>query len=221
MRRIILLAIPIIGTILLLKPASTYLNKQSSVDPAKLLSKYDITATFGQFHGTKITVPLLGFVANDQSATETNVLSSKSEKKKGKRIEIDLSKQKLYAYEGSKKVHSFLVSTGKWGRTPTGEFRIWTKLQYALMTGGSKALNTYYYLPNVPNTMYFYNRDVPKYQGYGIHGAYWHNNFGHPMSHGCINMKIEDSKTLFDWATQETADNGGTKIVIYGTAPTS
>lgn len=95
------------------------------------------------------------------------------------------------------------------------------------MKGGSKLLGTYYDLPNVPNTMYFYNAQIPKSRGYGIHGAYWHNNFGHPMSHGCINLSIPDSKTLYDWATPvwtanttlASSDNPGTAIKIYGNAP--
>ena len=51
-----------------------------------------------------------------------------------------------------------------------------------------------YYLPQVPYTMYFY-------KGYAIHGTYWHNNFGHPMSHGCVNMRTDDAAWLFNWAS--------------------
>ena len=117
-------------------------------------------------------------------------------------IEIDLSEQRLNMKEGDKTVGSFLVSTGKWAPTPQGEWRIWTKLRYTRMTGGSKALGTYYNLPNVPYVMYYY-------QGYGIHGAYWHNNFGHPMSHGCVNMKPEEAGIVFNWA------DIGTKVVVH------
>lgn len=112
-------------------------------------------------------------------------------------IEIDLSEQVLNMREGDNIVGRFLVSTGKWSRTPTGTWRIWTKLRYTRMRGGSKALGTYYNLPNVPYTMYYY-------QGYGIHGAYWHNNFGHPMSHGCVNMKPEEAGIVFNWASVGT-----------------
>ena len=52
-------------------------------------------------------------------------------------------------------------------------------------------------LPNVPYTMYFY-------KGYGIHGTYWHHNFGHPMSHGCVNMRTSDAAWLFNWASVGT-----------------
>jgi lipoprotein-anchoring transpeptidase ErfK/SrfK len=57
-----------------------------------------------------------------------------------------------------------------------------------------------YYLPNVPYVMYFY-------EGYGLHGTYWHNNFGHPMSHGCVNFTIEDAGWLFDFASVGTVVN--------------
>jgi hypothetical protein len=96
------------------------------------------------------------------------------------------------------------------------------------MEGGSQELGTYYYLPNVPFTMFFANDEIPKWRGYGIHGTYWHNNFGHPMSHGCINMKTEEVEQLFYWALPDlrgktsiyaSEDNPGTPIVIYGEAP--
>lgn len=212
MKAIFAVAVPIIGALLLIKPATNYLNRQSSINPSSNLLTYS-TDTSGTFHRNLVNIP-----APEQ---ESDVLGSKSGSSKNKRIDVDLTSQKLYAYEGNKKVYSFLVSTGKWGPTPTGEFKIWTKLTSTLMTGGSKALGTYYYLPNVPYTMYFYNNNVPKYKGYGIHGAYWHNNFGHPMSHGCINMKSEEAKVLFNWASSESKDSSGTKIVIYGTAPRS
>lgn len=145
-----------------------------------------------------------------------------------KKIFIDLTNQRLYAFQGNQLVYNFLVSTGKWGRTPTGLFQIWVKLRYTLMSGGSKELNTYYYLPNVPYVMYFYNDRIPKIRGYGIHGTYWHNNFGHPMSHGCINMKTEEVAQLYHWAEPDlrgrssiyaSSDNPGTPVIIFGTAP--
>ena len=133
-------------------------------------------------------------------------------------IEVDLSEQKLKAWEGNNLFLETLVSTGKWTRTPTGEFRIWTKFKYAKMSGGSKALRTYYYLPNVPYIMYFKG-------GFGLHGTYWHNNFGSPMSHGCVNLPIPIAEKLYYWTTpvvsqgqnsvRSTDDNPGTRIVIH------
>jgi lipoprotein-anchoring transpeptidase ErfK/SrfK len=110
-------------------------------------------------------------------------------------IDIDLSDQMLYAYIGENVVNSFLVSTGTW-RTPTviGEFHIWVKYRYADMRGPG------YYLPDVPFTMYFF-------KGYGIHGTYWHDNFGTPMSHGCVNMRTSEAGWLFDFASVGTLVN--------------
>ncbi|PWB52398.1 MAG: hypothetical protein C3F13_11595 [Anaerolineales bacterium] len=93
-----------------------------------------------------------------------------------------------YAYEGDQIVASFLVSTGTWQHpTVTGQFHIYVKYVYADMAGPG------YYLPDVPYVMYFYS-------GYGLHGTYWHSNFGTPMSHGCINLTIPDAEWLFYWA---------------------
>jgi lipoprotein-anchoring transpeptidase ErfK/SrfK len=103
-------------------------------------------------------------------------------------IDIDLSEQRLYAYEGETIVGSFLVSTGlPYTPTPVGRFAVWIKLLYDDMSGPG------YYLPDVPYTMYFY-------KDYGIHGTYWHSNFGTPMSHGCVNMVTEEARWLFNWS---------------------
>ena len=137
-------------------------------------------------------------------------------------IKVDLATQHLFAYEDDRLMYNFPVSTGKWGKTPTGTFHIWVKLRATRMTGGSGA--DFYDLPNVPYTMFFSNNDVPSSMGYSIHGAYWHNNFGHTMSHGCVNMRIEDAAILFSWANPPTTgysthvskENPGTEVIIYG-----
>lgn len=144
-----------------------------------------------------------------------------------KRIHIDLTRQRLYAYEGPRQVYDFPISSGKWYPTPTGEFRIWVKLRATRMSGGNPAAGTYYNLPNVPYVMFFYNDEIAKSRGFGLHGTYWHNNFGHPMSHGCVNMRTEDAQILYNWTTPTvtksttyaTADDPGTVISIYGKAP--
>lgn len=107
-------------------------------------------------------------------------------------IEVNLSEQRLYAWEGDVLLNSFLVSTGTWAHpTVTGTFKIWNKTAIQAMSGPG------YYLPNVPWVMYFY-------EDYGIHGTYWHNNFGTPMSHGCVNMTIPDAEWLYNWASYGT-----------------
>jgi lipoprotein-anchoring transpeptidase ErfK/SrfK len=111
----------------------------------------------------------------------------------GKQIIVDLSDQRVYAYENGQLVRNVLVSTGLWGTpTVTGDFSIYRKYDAQLMTGPG------YYLPGVPWVMYFY-------EGYSLHGTYWHNNFGQPMSHGCVNMPTPEAEWLYHWAPIGTA----------------
>jgi LysM repeat protein len=112
-------------------------------------------------------------------------------------IDVDLSSQRLYAYQGNGVVRSMVVSTGiSRYPTPPGRFRIYSKYPSVTMSGPG------YYLPGVPHTMFFY-------KGYAIHGTYWHNNFGTPMSHGCINLTRGDAAWLYSWAPV------GTSVVIH------
>jgi lipoprotein-anchoring transpeptidase ErfK/SrfK len=110
-------------------------------------------------------------------------------------IDVNLSEQAVYAYQGQVLVNSFIVSTGVAAHpTVTGEYRIYVKYRYANMVGPG------YNLPNVPYTQYFY-------EGYGLHGTYWHHNFGHPMSHGCVNLRTEDAGWLYNWDVVGTVVN--------------
>jgi lipoprotein-anchoring transpeptidase ErfK/SrfK len=110
-------------------------------------------------------------------------------------IDVDLSDQRLTAYEGDTPVHSFLVSSGLPGTpTPVGQFRIWIKLRYDDMAGAD------YYIEDVPFVMYFH-------EGYGLHGVTWHGNFGHAMSHGCVNLPTEEAEWLFGFADVGTLVN--------------
>jgi lipoprotein-anchoring transpeptidase ErfK/SrfK len=110
-------------------------------------------------------------------------------------IDINLSTQQLFAYEGDGIVRTFIVSTGV-SSTPTvtGKYKIYARYLSANMHGPG------YFLPDVPYTMYFY-------KSYGIHGTYWHNNFGTPMSHGCVNMSIPDAEWIYYWSTFGTVVN--------------
>lgn len=110
-------------------------------------------------------------------------------------IDVDLSQQTAYAFTGDEMVRSFVVSTGTWMHpTVTGSYSIYVKYRYADMYGPD------YYLPDVPYVMYFY-------KGYGLHGTYWHNNFGVPMSHGCVNFTTEDAGWVFDFTRVGTIVN--------------
>jgi LysM repeat protein len=111
----------------------------------------------------------------------------------GKQIVVDLSEQSVYVYQNGTLLRQFLVSTGL-PATPTvqGNFTVQRKYVSTRMTGPG------YDLPGVPYTMYFY-------QGYALHGTYWHSNFGQPMSHGCVNMRTPDAEWLYQFAPVGTA----------------
>lgn len=110
-------------------------------------------------------------------------------------IEVDLSDQALYAYEGDTLINSFSVSTGAWETpTVTGIYKIYIKLRASAMRGEG------YYLPDVPYVMFFY-------KDYGIHGTYWHDSFGTPVSHGCVNMTISDAEWLYQFVQVGTVVN--------------
>lgn len=111
----------------------------------------------------------------------------------GKWIDVNVTNQTITAYEGGVALKTVLVSTGL-PRTPTvlGTYAIQRKYTAVRMTGGTPGFD-YYDLPNVPYSMFFF-------QGYAIHGTYWHTNFGHPMSHGCVNLPTDEAKWFFEWA---------------------
>ena len=144
-----------------------------------------------------------------------------------KHIYVDLSQQRLYAYQGNSLFMNVPIASGLYNPTPTGDFKIWVWLRYTRMTGGSGA--DYYNLPNVPYVMYFYNDSVLKQWGYSLHGEYWYpySGLGTPRSHGCVNMSIPDAQKLYYWSnpsitgsvTYPTADYQGPTITIYGKTP--
>jgi len=189
----------------LIKPCANTLSCKESL---KLEVNNSEVATFG---GQKLTPPKID-------------LSEKVDPRKilgeaigigDKHIYVDLTTQTLSAYEGETLFMSVPISSGKWFPTPTGEFTIWEKVRATKMSGGEGA--DYYYLPNVPYVMFFSGSGVSAGRGFSLHGAYWHDNFGHAMSHGCVNMRTVDAQKLFYWA-DSPPDFTGTPITIYGKA---
>ncbi len=108
----------------------------------------------------------------------------------GKRwVEIDLSEQLLTAWDGDELFLQTYISSGLANTpTPVGLFRIWHMNRSQTMSGPG------YSLDNVKHNMYFF-------QNYAMHGAYWHNNFGNPMSRGCVNMREDDAETLYHFVS--------------------
>lgn len=136
--------------------------------------------------------PTSAYVAPTYAPPKDQIASSGNG---GRWIDVDLTNQRVYAYEGDTIVNSFLVSTGTWIHpTVTGKYKIYIKLRSGNMSGPG------YSLPNVPYIMYFYG-------SYGLHGTYWHSNFGTPMSHGCVNLQTDDAAWLYNWASIGTVVN--------------
>jgi hypothetical protein len=140
-------------------------------------------------------------------------------------IDVNLSAQTLVAFEGDKAVYATLVSTGKMNddekekdhRTKPGTFRIREKHVAATMDG-DVASDGPYSIEDVPWIMYF-NASI------ALHGAFWHQNFGHVQSHGCVNLSPIDARTLFGWTDPQlptgwhgvmaTEDHPGTRVVVH------
>ncbi len=116
--------------------------------------------------------------------------------RRGRWIEVNLSRQRLIAWENGRIVYSTVISSGK-RSTPTrrGVFAIQSKYRAKTMRGRG------YVAPNVPYTMFYSG-------GYAIHGAYWHNRFGTPVSHGCVNLPVGQARRLYSWA------GVGTRVVV-------
>ncbi len=112
-------------------------------------------------------------------------------------VQVDLSEQMLVAWSGGVPVRAFIISSGLPATpTVTGVFRVHAKVRAQLMEGGAYETNNYYYLPNVQWVQYFFS-------DYALHGTYWHNDFGRPKSHGCINMTNADAKWVWDFLAPE------------------
>jgi hypothetical protein len=191
---------------------------RQNILPSDLSGHVDSEKKIGFWHGEKVDIPPYIFDFEDKK-----VLSVVP--KEDRWIEVDLSEQKLYAWENGEIFLESLVSTGlPWWSTPEGEYTIWLKSRAVTMEGGEGKY--YYNLPNVPYVMFFQNDDLPKALGYGLHGTYWHDDFGKVHSHGCVNLPTSIAKELYYWtypilsndqkSVYATDENPGTKIIIHG-----
>jgi hypothetical protein len=134
-----------------------------------------------------------------------------------KRIEVDLTKQMVLAYEDDKLVMTSRTATGYGSfQTPKGTHRIIRKRISSRMIGGEGSDR--YDLPGVPFPSYFTVSAV------ATHGAYWHNDFGRRRSHGCVNTTAEVARWIWRWTLPEmrydeveirTRDVTATKVVVY------
>ncbi len=206
---------------------SLTLQKGSSNSPQTACSTQNFTGIYNSkanlafYNGKSITPP--SEVKSDL-ATNSNLNVLGAETSSNKWIEIFLATQTIKAWDGGNLFLESKVSSGlPWFPTPKGEFHIWAKMRYVEMKGGVGALA--YDLPNVPFTMFFEGSGIAPWQGYGLHGTYWHNDFGNPHSHGCVNLPTPIAEKLYYWTTpsladgqnfvRATSDNPGTRIVVH------
>jgi hypothetical protein len=187
-------------------------------DVLKSTGQFDEDANVAIFNNESIDYPKTSLAYNFISKGSENVLGTTNAAGEEKWIEVSLAEQKVRAWEGNKVIMEYLISSGKWSQTPKGNFNIWYKTRSQKMEGGNKELGTYYYLPNVPHNMFFY-------KGYALHGAYWHSNFGTPMSHGCVNEPLANAAEIFEWAgpvvpsgqnfVKASPENPGTRVFVH------
>jgi hypothetical protein len=147
---------------------------------------------------TEYPIAYAGFDYSIQEPMKKPAYSSNTSRLEStKFIDVSLSEQRLRAFENGKLVNTFLISSGnRKFPTPKGEFSVLAKLpvvRYQWSYGAGNPDN--YDLGNVP-----YNLRVMPHKY--IHYAYWHNNFGHVMSHGCINVNLANVKWIYRWADE-------------------
>jgi hypothetical protein len=165
-----------------------------------------------------------GWVADDELSRVESARKMPGWANDGEKwIDINVRNQTLIAYEGTKPVYATLVSTGEAGlddpattkATKRGIFRIHTK--YLTSTMDSRVVGEEFELRDVPYVQYFT-------EGYALHAAYWHDVFGQPKSHGCINLAPEDARRLFFWTGPEVppgwhgasaSTNGKTGTIVF------
>lgn len=128
----------------------------------------------------------------------------------GRWVGVDLYEQNIVAYEDDKPVMASLISSGlkepEW-ETNTGTFTIQERVESGVMAGFEGA-EDYYWLDLVPYAQYFDG-------AISLHGTYWHDSFGYPHSHGCVNLSVTDAKWLYEWLTD------GTTVYVYDSGPPS
>ena len=101
-------------------------------------------------------------------------------------IEVSIDEQVLYLWEGNKVKSAYLISSGKRRMdTRKGSYKMYSLYKSYPMWGKD------WWCPDVPYAMFFHHE-------FAIHAAYWHNYFGTPASHGCVNMTEMDAKEVYE-----------------------
>jgi len=215
----------VVGSLVVIYLSASGLTTARSQGPvacetSNLSGLLDPSEKLAVFEGKNIRVPQEALAQDNNQQKAVLGLAVPDERW----IEVDLSEQKIRAWDGDSLYLESLISSGlPYYPTPTGEFRVWIKLRATKMEGGEGRY--YYYLPNVPFVMFFQNNEVPAWKGYGLHGTYWHNDFGTRNSHGCVNLPTNFTEKLYYWTgpvlpdgknvVYASPDNPGTRVIIH------
>lgn len=214
------------------KTASKYQldDSRKSVKPSGMLKRYDRAFLTGETAtvGTRVFRETLdGYWVRDNDVTITEPGPPPLSLKPGEKwVDVNLSRQTVVAFEGTRPVYATITSTGRKGadkahdhRTPTGSWRVREKHIAAIMDGdGAAAGDLPYSIEDVPYVLYYH-------ESYALHAAFWHDNFGRQQSHGCTNLAPLDAKRIFFWSEPQlppgwhgmfsTPENPGTLIVVH------
>jgi L,D-transpeptidase-like protein len=212
------------------KSISSYSIDGETIKPAKTYDHFapvQLTGREQEFHGKKYGETADGSWVKLSQIRSTSPGPLPLDLKPNERwIDVNLSTQTVVAFEGDKAIYATLISSGRESkikdkdhRTPTGEWRIREKHITTTMDGdGSAAGDLPYSIEDVPYVMYFF-------RSYATHGAFWHQNFGSQMSHGCVNLAPLDAKYLFFFAdpplpkgwhgVHATEASPGSRVVVH------
>jgi len=212
------------------KNTSSYKLEGDDLKPATTIERFNavqLTGMFQKIRGTDYAETADGTWIKRSHLRITDPGPMPADLKPNERwVDVDLETQTLVAFEGTRPVYATLISSGKKSedkdkdhRTPTGEWRIREKHVTTTMDGdGSAAGDLPYSIEDVPYVLYFH-------KSYALHGAFWHENYGVQMSHGCVNLAPLDAKHVFfftdpplpkgfhgAWATPERP---GSRVVVH------
>lgn len=173
-----------------------YAPETGHLSPADALSRTAVSIVEQRRIGREdFVIDSEGYLLKARQLRVARALTRPTEVPEGSQwIHVDLGSQTLVAYEGNEPVFATLVATGKRGfETPEGVFKLESK-HVSVTMDGDASQEERYRIEDVPWTMYFSG-------SYALHGAFWHDRFGSPRSHGCVNLTPADARWLFDWST--------------------
>ncbi|MBN2527126.1 MAG: L,D-transpeptidase [Deltaproteobacteria bacterium] len=188
-----------------------------SATVVRKFAKFDVIEGHTLLESTDgwVKLPDDGFVKDSDFARVRTPVTSFTPADDEKWIAVDLQEQTVVGYLGQKRVFVALASTGKKGNTARGSYRVkWKRrLQTMRLHGGHVRVE------DVQWVMYY----IPEL-GFALHTA-WHNNFGHPVSHGCVNLPRDDARWFYEWATPtsypfesedfDTDFEKGTRVIVF------